>query len=66
MSIPEWALKFKEKGTQIHFLKGKYYLYKVSSKWDSTKKRAVKTTDEYLGRITENGLIKPKTKQMVE
>ena len=60
--FPDWARKHKKKGTAIHFIRGNYYLYKISSKWDSKKGRAVKITDKYLGKITEEGLIAPKNK----
>ena len=63
MIYPDWVSKHKKKGTEVRLIKGKYYLYKISSKWDKIKKRSRKTTHEYLGRITENGLVAPKTKQ---
>jgi len=50
---PEWALACKRKGTELRLLKGKYYLYEVSSKWNPEKKRSVKITGKFLGRITE-------------
>lgn len=50
---PEWALKHKTKGTELRNIKGKYYLYKIHSKWDKEKKRSVKVTDGILGSITE-------------
>jgi hypothetical protein len=34
----------------------KYYLYRVTSKWNPEKKRAKLKTVEYLGRITPEGL----------
>ena len=64
-AIPDWALRHKTKGTSVHCIRGKYYLYKISSKWDSKKGRAVKKTDGYLGRITEGGFISPKIKSIV-
>jgi len=59
---PEWVIKHKQKGTNISCIKGRYYLYAVSSVWNKEKKRAQKITKEYLGRITEEGLIPPKAK----
>ena len=47
----------------ISCIRGKYYLYACSSKYDPVKKRAKKITGEYLGRITEEGLIPPKRKK---
>ncbi len=51
---PEWALKHKKPGTELRFMKGRYYLYEVSSKWNKEKKRAQKITGKILGRITED------------
>ena len=58
--MPEWVLKNKTKGTQIIFSNKSYYLYKITSKWDSKKQRSKKITEKYLGKITEEGLIPPK------
>ena len=58
MTHPEWALKYKEKGTELRYLNGNYYLYRITSKWDKEKNRARKITQEMIGKITEkNGLI---------
>lgn len=55
---PEWALKHKKPGTELRLMKGRYYLYEVSSKWNKEKKRAQKITGKILGRITEdNGFV---------
>ncbi len=60
MIFPDWVSRHKKKGTELRHLKGKYYLYKVSSVWDSKKKRARKITGSFLGAITTEGLVKPK------
>lgn len=59
MSVhPEWATKHKRKGTELRLLKGKYYLYEVSSKWDPVLKRSKKITGKLIGKITqENGFV---------
>jgi transposase len=54
---PSWVLKHKKPGTEIRFINGHYYLYAISSKWDSEKKRAVKKTIGILGKVTEDGFI---------
>ncbi len=55
---PEWAIRHKKKGTELRFINGTYYLYEVTSKWDSEKKRPKKITGRLLGKITqEEGFI---------
>ena len=41
-------------GITLANIKGKYYVYRRTSKWDRERKR-VKTIAEYLGKITEEG-----------
>ncbi len=65
MAIPDWAVKFREKGTQITEIGGRYYLYRVKSKWDPEKHRARKITEEYLGRITPEGVKKQSSEGQV-
>lgn len=64
MSHPDWALKFKEKNTELRLIRGKYYLYKISSVWDKEKKRARKITGKMVGSITAtDGLTLTGTKR---
>ena len=55
MRHPKWALKHKKKGTELRLLRGTYYLYEVSSRWNPEKKRAQKITGRLLGKITPEG-----------
>ena len=57
--LPECVLKYKRKGTAIHKIGSRYYLYEIESKWDPSLKRARKITKKYLGLITPQGIIKP-------
>jgi hypothetical protein len=41
------------KNTEIRFLRGRYYLHEISSRWDKERKRSVKITGSLLGSITE-------------
>lgn len=66
MAYPEWVEKHRRKGTNISCIKGKYYLYECTSKYNPEKKRSQKITTKYLGRITEEGLIAPKKKNRVD
>jgi len=66
MGMPDWVLKHKKKGTQVTKIGKNYYLYKVTSVWDPEKKRARKITQGYLGKITPEGVIKPKHKRVLD
>ena len=64
VAYPDWVEKYRSKGTNISYIRGKYYLYEVSSVWNKEKGRAQKITKKYLGRVTEkDGLIPPKNKE---
>ena len=64
MKFPQWVLDFKKKGTEIRFLNNYYYLYEISSHYDKEKKRAVKKTGKFLGKITQDGIVPPKTDRL--
>ncbi len=64
MEYPDWVLKHKAKGTELRHIGNNFYLYKISHKWDKKKKQSKKITGEYLGRITEEGIVKPKNEQL--
>jgi predicted transposase YbfD/YdcC len=58
MQHPEWALKFKTKNTELRCMKGRYYLYNITSVWSPEKKRTKKVTLNQVGTISEEyGLI---------
>ncbi len=55
---PAWALKHKKKGTELRNIRGHYYLYEVTSKWNPELKRSKKITGRMLGKITkEDGFV---------
>jgi len=60
MAHPDWVLKHKLKNTEIRNIRGRYYLYKITSKWDPEKKRTKKVTLGMLGVITEKDGFIPK------
>lgn len=62
-NYPEWVMKYKEKGTYVNYVKGKYYLYAAHSERVPGTSKVKRICDAYLGRITEkDGLIPPKDK----
>lgn len=63
---PDWALKQKRPGTELRYIRGIYYLYGVSSKWNKEKKRAQKVTGKILGKVTENGFIESARRQILD
>lgn len=55
---PEWATKFRTKGTELRLFGNKYYLYEYKTVYDSVKKKPKKISGKMIGRITqESGLV---------
>jgi hypothetical protein len=55
---PQWATKHRKPGTELRFIRGKYYLYAVGSVYDPVTKKGKKITGKILGSITEaNGFV---------
>ena len=62
---PQWALKHKQKGTELRCINGYYYLYEVTSKWDPDKKRSKKITGRLLGKITrKDGFVESEKERL--
>jgi hypothetical protein len=58
MVHPEWVKKHKLPNTEIRCIRGKYYLYNITSVWCPEKERTKKKTLKQVGVITEEyGLI---------
>ena len=63
--FPDWVKKHKAKGVEIRKSGDRYYAYEMSSKWNKEKKRADKITGQYLGVVTRDGILKPRSMGMV-
>jgi hypothetical protein len=63
MPFPSWVEKQKKQGQEIKKINGQYYVYERTSKWDPARKKAKKVTGEYLGKLTQDGLV-PKKKRI--
>ncbi len=61
VELPDWVRKYKTKGVEIRKTGNKYYAYEMSSRWNKEKKRADKITGKYLGVVTHNGIMKPRS-----
>ena len=56
---PEWATKYRTKGTELRLFGNKYYLYGYKTIYDRIKKKPKKISGKMIGRITqEGGLVK--------
>jgi hypothetical protein len=60
MAHPDWVLKHKVKNSEIRNIRGRYYLYAITSKWDPIKKRTKKVTLGMLGVISQQEGFIPK------
>ncbi len=63
--LPEWVRKYKVKGVEIRVSGNNYYAYEMTSRWNKEKKRADKITGQYLGVVTPEGIIKPRSMGLV-
>ena len=55
---PEWVENFdRPKGTEIKHIRGNWYLYERSWRYDPKTKRSRKVSGRYLGKITPDGLV---------
>ncbi|MCL5677679.1 MAG: hypothetical protein M1442_00215, partial [Candidatus Thermoplasmatota archaeon] len=65
MTHPDWVLKHRAKGTHVIRRGENYYLYRVTSVWNREKGRAQLKTENYLGKITLDGIIPPRQERML-
>jgi len=59
--LPDWVKRYKAKGIEIRVSGQNYYAYEMSSRWNKEKKRADKVTGKYLGVVTKDGIVKPRS-----
>ena len=63
---PQWALKYRKEGTELRFIKGRYYLYAYKTVYDKGKQRPKKVSGQLLGSITEKDGFIPSAKRALE
>ncbi len=67
MEKPDYILNFKKpKNTEIKYINGYWYLYERINIYDPVIHRSRKKSGSILGKITENGFVPSKKKQMAE
>lgn len=57
--FPSWAIQHRKPGTELRCIKGHFYLYAVSSRWDKEKKKNKKITGSIIGKINPDGQLIP-------
>ena len=65
IDLPDWVRKYKTKGVEIRVSGQNYYAYEMTSRWNKEKKRADKITGQYLGVVTRDGIVKPRSVGLV-
>lgn len=62
---PDWAIKFRKPGTELRFIKNRYYLYEYKTIYDAVNKKPKKVSGVCLGSITEKDGFKESLKRVV-
>ncbi|MBQ7994403.1 MAG: hypothetical protein IJ252_15400, partial [Solobacterium sp.] len=65
-TYPDWVEKFRGKNREIKHIGSNYYLYGRTTVYDKVTKKARKISGDYIGKITENGLIKAQKRSAVK
>ena len=61
---PQWATSHKRPGTELRLIRGHYYLYEYRTVYDKERKGPKKISGKLLGRITEQGLLPSRKRQL--
>lgn len=59
--IPPEIARFRQPGTQVKCINGRYYLARVTSKWDPVAKKVKKVFLGHLGTVTAEGFTPKRT-----
>lgn len=62
--IPPEIARHRLPGTQIKCIRGRYYIQRVTSRWDPEKQKVRKVVLEHIGTVTEAGIQPKKTVQV--
>lgn len=63
--MPEWALQYRTKGTELRLINRRYYLYEYKTVYDTIRKKPKKISGALIGSITEQGGLKPSSKRLL-
>ncbi len=62
--IPPEIARHRTPGTQIKRIRGKYYLQRVTSRWDKAAHKVRKVVLEHIGMVTPEGVVPKKTRRV--
>ena len=62
--IPAEIARHRKPGTQIKRIRGKYYLQRVTSRWDKAAKKVRKVVLEHIGMVTPEGVVPKRTRRV--
>ena len=63
-TIPPEIARFRQPGMQIKRIKGKFYLQRVTSRWDKEAGKVRKVVLEHLGMVTPDGVVPKRTRRI--
>ncbi|MBR1644425.1 MAG: transposase [Bacteroidales bacterium] len=62
--IPPEIARHRKPGTQVKCIRGKYYLQRVTSRWDKDAKKIRKVVLEHIGMVTPEGVVPKRTRRV--
>ena len=63
-NIPPEIARHRQPGTQIKRIRGKYYLQRVTSRWDKDTRKVRKVVLEHIGMVTPEGVVPKKVRRV--
>ena len=63
-TIPPEIARFRQPGMQIKRIKGKFYLQRVTSRWDKEAGKVRKVVLEHVGMVTPEGVVPKRTRRI--
>ena len=63
-TIPSEIARHRLPGTQIKRIRGKYYIQRVTSRWDKSAHKVRKVVLEHIGMVTPDGIIPKKVRRV--
>jgi len=62
--IPPEIARHRLPGTQIKHIRGKFYIQRVTSRWDKSARKVRKVVLEHIGMVTPDGIVPKKVRRI--